>query len=58
MEFGKLTHTSVSLRTCGREPNFSILEVESPEDLCLTPQSGEFVAIIFLKQYVICAICN
>ncbi|XP_061666235.1 helicase SRCAP [Syngnathoides biaculeatus] len=26
--------------TCGGDPNFSILEVESTEDLCLTPQTG------------------
>ncbi|XP_022598020.1 helicase SRCAP [Seriola dumerili] len=25
---------------CGGDPNFSILEVESTEDLCLTPQTG------------------
>lgn len=41
VEFGETYHACVSLRTCGGEPNFSILEVESTEDLCLTPQSGE-----------------
>ncbi|KAF7664965.1 hypothetical protein LDENG_00158810 [Lucifuga dentata] len=29
-----------NFRICGRNPNLSILEVESTEDLCLTPQSG------------------
>lgn len=29
------------LRICGGDPNFSILEVESTEDLCLTRQTGE-----------------
>ncbi|XP_029933254.1 helicase SRCAP isoform X2 [Myripristis murdjan] len=28
------------LRICGGDPNLSILEVESTEDLCLTPQTG------------------
>ncbi|RVE59981.1 hypothetical protein OJAV_G00193780 [Oryzias javanicus] len=29
-----------NFRICGRDPNFIILEVESTEDLCLTPQTG------------------
>lgn len=42
------------LRICGGDPNFSILEVESTEDLCLTPQTGEniFACIIISNTCV------
>ncbi|XP_039472167.1 helicase SRCAP isoform X2 [Oreochromis aureus] len=36
----KLLELQFSYGICGRDPNFSILEVESTEDLCLTRQTG------------------
>lgn len=45
------------LRICGEDPNFSILEVENT-DLCLTPQTGEKLALKrVIYKYILAKLC-